>query len=83
MLDANGHHDQHPDSFHCLSGAGHSAVGLPGLSTIESEAYYSPENQAWMDLGGTPEGNGRAQREANTLTRAFLETALSFHESGF
>ncbi len=83
LLDANGHHDQHPDSFHCLSGAGHSAVGLPGLSTIESEAYYSPENQAWMDLGGTPEGNGRAQREANTLTRAFLETALSFHESGF
>lgn len=80
LLAANEHRAEHPDAFHCLSGAGHAAVGLVGLSTLESEAYYSPENQAWMDLGGTPEANGRAQRQSNTITREFLETALSFQE---
>lgn len=81
LLTTSQHRRQHPDAFHCLSGAGHSAVGLVGLSTLDSAAYYSPQNQAWMDMGGTPEANGRAQREASTLTRGFLETALSFRET--
>lgn len=79
-LTEHDHQDEHPDAFHCLNG-GHAAVGLVGLSTQNSEAFYSSFNQAWMDLGGTPATNGRARREANSLTRAFLEKALSFEET--
>ncbi len=76
-LVASGHAAQHDDVVHCFADAGHGAVGLPGWSAVGSLQAWHPALQAYLVLGGTVAGNGRAARDADTARRGFLERALA------
>jgi dienelactone hydrolase len=51
------------DEWISYPAAGHNATALPGDPTTEG-AVFHPVMGAWLELGGTPEGNARAQRDA-------------------
>jgi dienelactone hydrolase len=55
--------------------AGHAAVSLPGNPTTEPVLRHPMG--FWLMLGGTPEGNGRAQRAAWERVLWFLHTHLA------
>ncbi len=76
-LEASGHVEAHGDELHCFPEAGHWIAFPPGSSTMESSAYYEPAVHGYMDVGGTPEGIARAERQGNTALRAFLARALA------
>ena len=57
----------------CTPDAGHASVGTPGWSTIDSFEYFLPDANAYLVLGGTPQGNARGLRDSDTATRAFLD----------
>lgn len=59
------------DSLLCLPEAGHR-IGMPGWSTLDSAEIYQGDLDGFMVLGGTPQGNARASRVADTAIRAFL-----------
>ncbi len=75
-LVTSGHAARHGDALHCFPDAGHTATALPGWSTLASVESYDEFRREHVVLGGTPAGNARAGRRANTLLRGFLETAL-------
>jgi pimeloyl-ACP methyl ester carboxylesterase len=75
-LTAAGHTGAHADETHCFPEAGHLISFPPGSSTLENTAVYYPEFDVYLVTGGTPQGIARAEREGNTITRAFLEKAL-------
>ncbi len=60
------------DALLCLPEAGH-AIGMPGWSTVDSVETWHADLGAFMVLGGTPQGNARADRAADTAIRAFLK----------
>lgn len=59
------------DELLCFPDAGH-AIGMPGWSTIGSDETYRADVGGFMVLGGTPQGNARAGRAADTAIRAML-----------
>jgi dienelactone hydrolase len=59
------------DRLLCFADAGH-AFGTPGWSTMDSREAFLFDTDAFLVLGGTPQGNARAGREADTAIRAFL-----------
>ncbi len=61
------------DALLCLPEAGH-AIGMPGWSTVDTVEVWRDDLDAYMVLGGTPQGNARASRVADTAIRAFLRT---------
>lgn len=75
-LVAAGHTDAHGDALLCLDGAGH-AIGVPGWSTVGPYEHWRDDMDAYLMLGGTPAGTGRAQRIADDALRAFLARALA------
>lgn len=60
------------DALLCLPDAGH-AIGMPGWSTLDTVESWHDDLDAFMVLGGTPQGNARAARAADTAIRAFLK----------
>jgi hypothetical protein len=61
----------------CQPEAGHLAASVPGWSASGSSAFFRQDWFAWMVLGGTEQGNGRAWRVADTALRGFLESTFS------
>ena len=59
------------DELYCFADAGHG-FGIPGWSTIGSDESFNRQLGAFLVLGGTPAGNARAGREADTAIRRFL-----------
>lgn len=59
------------DALHCFADAGH-AFGTPGWSTMGSRESYNASFGSYVVFGGTPQGNARAGRDADTAIRAFL-----------
>lgn len=75
-LQASGHVDAHGDELHCFPDAGHFIAFPPGSSTMESTSYFNSQIHAYLDVGGTPQGIAKAERDGNTALRAFLARAL-------
>jgi dienelactone hydrolase len=61
------------DRMLCFADAGH-AFGTPGWSTMDSRETYRSDMGAYLVFGGTPQGNARAGRDADTAIRAFLRS---------
>jgi dienelactone hydrolase len=59
------------DRMLCFPDAGH-AFGTPGWSTMDSRESFDARFDGYLVFGGTPQGNARAGREADTAIRAFL-----------
>jgi acetyl esterase/lipase len=74
-LVASGHAARYGDELHCFPDAGH-AISLPGWSTLGSVESWNDFANEFTVLGGTPAGNARAGRLADTALRGFLERAL-------
>ena len=75
-LVANGHDKTYADEMHCYPDAGHFISFPPGSSTLDSDGYFAPDFNAWLLVGGTPEGIAAAQRQGNTAMRGFLDQAF-------
>lgn len=70
----SGHADLYGDELVCFPDAGH-IFGTPGWPTTESYSLVFAQGYRAV-MGGTPEGNGRAAREADVRIRALLERVL-------
>jgi dienelactone hydrolase len=71
----SGHAAAHHDTFICYPGAGHN-MGFPGTPTTEASVVFHPAFNAWMGLGGKPQGIAHAQRDAYERIDAFLAAEL-------
>jgi acetyl esterase/lipase len=76
MLADAGHTAAHAgDTTLCAMGAGH-IFGPPGWSTVEGYSLYDPVAGYTLIVGGTAQGRGRGQRQADTLWRALFSSTF-------
>ena len=70
------HTARRADAWISYPAAGHDATRLPGDPTTDTATYH-PVGKIWLQQGGTPEGNARAQRDAWDRVLGFLRRHLS------
>lgn len=69
------HNRKFRDEFYCFKNAGHGVTIIPGMPTTDTVIFHPLMNISLL-MGGTPEGNGRGQRDAWTKTLEFLRKHL-------